>query len=211
MRSVGKHSYAAWEVFAHRLHRLTQIFVIQEHLWISVESAGKHSYAAWKVFSHRLRGLTQILVFSRTSVNICEICGRIFIFCLKGILPQITRINTDFCYSRTSVNICEICGRTFISCLKGNLPQITQINTDFNCISCICVNLRNLWENPFYAAWEVFAHWLRRLTQILVYPRTSVNICEICGRFLFMQERYGDLRSTIRNFRIRWWNGTLYA
>ena len=31
-------------------------------------------------------------------------------------------------------------------------PQITRIHTDFNCISCICVNLRNLWEDPFYAA-----------------------------------------------------------
>lgn len=48
-----------------------------------------------------------------------------------------------------------------------NLPQITRIHTDFNCISCICVNLRNLWE------------------------------------IHFMLLRYGDLRSTIRNFRIR--------
>ena len=162
-----------------------------------------------------------------------------------------------------------------------NLPHITQINTDFNCISCICVNLRNLWEDPFYAAWKVishrlrgftqifvtkehlwisvesagehsypawkvfshrlrgftqifvtqehlwisvesageqlyaawvvFAHRLRRLTQILVYSRTSVNICEICGRFIFMLLRYGDLHSTIRNFRIRSWSGTWCA
>ena len=119
--------------------------------------------------------------YPRTSVNICEICGRIFIFCLKGILPQITRINTDFCFLK---NICEYlrsAGEHSYAAWKV-ISHRLQINTDFNCISCICVNLRNLWENPFYAAWEVFAHWLRGLTQILVFSRTSVNICEICGR-----------------------------
>ena len=91
-------------------------------------------------------------LLTQEHLNICGICGRTFIRCLRSIRPQITRIYTDFCYSRTSVNICGICGKIFISCLKGNLPQITQINTDFNCISCICVDLRDLWEIPFYAA-----------------------------------------------------------
>ena len=49
-------------LLSHRLRRLTQIFVTQEHLWISVVSAGEQLYAAWEVFAHRLHRLTQIFV-----------------------------------------------------------------------------------------------------------------------------------------------------
>ena len=152
MRSAGEQLYATWEVFAHWLRRLTQILVFSRTSVEICEICGKTFICCLKGILPQITRIHTDFSYPRTSVNICEICGRTLICCLKGNTPQITQINTDFCYPRTSVNICEICGKTFICCLKGNIPQITQINTDFNCISCICVDLRDLWEISFYAA-----------------------------------------------------------
>ena len=147
LRSAGEHSYPAWKVFSHRLRGLTQIFVTQEHLWISVRSAGDYSYSAWKVFSHRLRRLTQMFVTQEYLWISVRSVGEHSYPAWKVIPHRLRGLTQILVFSRTSVNICEICGRTFISCLKGILPQITQINTDFCFLKNICEYLWNLREN----------------------------------------------------------------
>ncbi len=55
-----------------------------------------------------------------------------------------------------SVLICVICGRLPFKQDMNVLPQISQIFTDVLEKIKICVNLRNLWDITFQAAYEYF-------------------------------------------------------
>ena len=55
-----------------------------------------------------------------------------------------------------SVLICVICGVLPFMQHMNVLPQISQIFTDVLEKTKICVNLRNLWDNIFQAAYKCF-------------------------------------------------------